>query len=240
MLVLRTASEVLDEIRRIKNLGSDTALGEIFGVKQTTVASWRSRNSLPYEDVLAFCASEGISTDNLFFKHMVTKVISKNKIDSEHEPTYWYEVDDLFSTRLSRELIGKSVDWIATECNISLQRIENFLSNKAIPTVEEIESLATALNVTPVWLAQRSPSWSENWMYEFYKKDNNGCFPSEIFRMYLVAAEKFIDKMGGLISLSSELKAEVVNTACRVHMKESSDKKEVNQELVRFLLTLAR
>jgi hypothetical protein len=55
-----------------------------------------------------------------------------------------------------------------------------------------------------------------------------------------VAAEKFIDKMGGLISLSSELKAEVVNTACRVHMKESSDKKEVNQELVRFLLTLAR
>lgn len=34
----RTAGEVLDEIRKLKGLRSDTALGQLFGVEQTTVA----------------------------------------------------------------------------------------------------------------------------------------------------------------------------------------------------------
>ncbi|MGD9687839.1 MAG: helix-turn-helix domain-containing protein, partial [Desulfobacter sp.] len=64
----RSAAEVLDEIRRLKGLGSDTALGELFEVKQPTVASWRSRNTLPYEEIIRFCLEEGISLDDLFLK----------------------------------------------------------------------------------------------------------------------------------------------------------------------------
>lgn len=63
---MRSASEILDEIRRLKGLESDTALGAIFGVKQSTVASWRARSSLPYEEIIAFCDREGVSTDELF------------------------------------------------------------------------------------------------------------------------------------------------------------------------------
>jgi hypothetical protein len=63
---MRTTTEILDEIRRIKGLDSDTALGALFNVKQSTVASWRARNSLPYEEIIAFCVKEGIPTDVLF------------------------------------------------------------------------------------------------------------------------------------------------------------------------------
>jgi len=63
---MRSATEILDEIRTLKGLGSDAALGELFGVKQSTVASWRGRNSIPYEEIIAFCVKEGISIDGLF------------------------------------------------------------------------------------------------------------------------------------------------------------------------------
>lgn len=63
---MRSASEILDNIRQLKGIDSDAALGALFNVKQSTVASWRARNSLPYELIIAFCVREGISTDNLF------------------------------------------------------------------------------------------------------------------------------------------------------------------------------
>lgn len=64
--VQKTASEVLDHIRTFKGVKSDLVLGEIFGVTQSTVASWRSRGSLPYKEIIQFCVDEGISLDDLF------------------------------------------------------------------------------------------------------------------------------------------------------------------------------
>lgn len=62
---MRTANEILDEIRNVLGLNSDTALGGLFGVKQSTVASWRTRNSIPYDEIIAFCVEEGMSLDKL-------------------------------------------------------------------------------------------------------------------------------------------------------------------------------
>lgn len=239
MAVLRSAAEILDEIRRIIRLESDAALGEIFGVRQSTVASWRSRNSLPYEDIIAFCVKEGISTDTLFLKQGPVKISDLQEV-TDRKNARSYEVDDLFATRLVKELKDRTVEWLSAESNVDKQRIEDFLSNKAIPTVDELEAIADALKVSAKWLAEKSPSPSENWLYEFYRKDDGGFPYAEIYKMYLIAAEEFIEKMQGLIALSPELKADVINTACRVHVQESPDSTEVNYDLIRFLLTLAR
>ena len=239
MLIVKTASEILDEIRLIRGLDSDAALGEIFGVKQSTVASWRSRNSLPYENVIDFCVKEGISTDTLFLKQRIVK-ISGTLYDAGRQFTRTYELDDLFSTRLIRELKGRTVAWLASESLVDKGRIEKFIEDKDIPTLDELESMAGALKVSTAWLAEKSTSSAENWMYEYYKKDSYGCFSAKIYRQYLVAAEKIIEQMGGLITLSSELKAHCINTACRVHLKETPYRKEANSELMRFLLALAR
>ena len=236
MAAMKSAAEILDAIRRIKKLDSDAALGEIFGVRQSTVASWRSRNSLPYEDIIGFCVKEGISTDNLFLKQGPVKIGDLHGRNGARS----YEIDDLFATRLVKELKDRTVEWLSAESDIDQQRIEDLVSNRAIPTVDELEAIADALRVSAKWLAEKSPSPSENWLYEFYRKDDGGFPYADIYKMYLIAAEEFIEKMQGLIALSPELKADVINTACRVHVKETPDSNEVNYDLIRFLLTLAR
>jgi ParB family chromosome partitioning protein len=57
---------------------------------------------------------------------------------------------------------------------------------------------------------------------------------------YVLVAESYIEKMQGLVKLSPELKADVITTACRVHMKETPNSTEVNPELIRYLLMLPR
>jgi hypothetical protein len=232
MTIVRSAIEILNEIRRIKGLQSDAALGEIFGISQSTVASWRSRNSLPYEIIIEFCVREGISTDKLLLKQGPVKI---------GEGTLSYEVDDLFATRLSRELKGRTTEWLSFKSKVDKRKIEDFISKNAVPTVDELEAITSALGgISVKWLAERSPHPSENWLYEFYR-ENDGEFPfAQIYKMYLIAAEQIIDKMQGLIALPPELKADVINTACRVHLKETPDNKEVNYDLISFLLTLAR
>ena len=240
MFVARSASEVLDEIRRMKGLGSDAALGEVFGVRQSTVSSWRARNSLPYEEIIAFCVREGISTDNLLL-HQGPVRITKVEIGTSGRPvTVTIEIDDLFITRLTRVLGERTVEWLAAESGLDTARIKEIISGRELPTVDELESIADALKVSMIWLAQRSTVSSENWMFEFFKKGGKSVIPGEIFKAYLLAAESYIEKMQGLVKLSPELKADVITTACRVHTKETPNSTEVNPELIRYLLMLPR
>jgi hypothetical protein len=237
---LKTASEILDEIKKIKQLETDSALGDLFGVKQPTVSAWRARNSIPYSIVFEFCLKESVSTDQIFFKHGSVRIsgILKDRFGNEY--TRSYEVDDLFPTRLKMELNGRSVEWLSEASNINKQTIENLLSSKKIPTVDELEAISDAfININPAWLAERSLSQTENWMFELRKINSTDLLSAELIKLYLVAAEQFIDKMQGLIALSTEQKADVVNTACRVHMKEAPESKEVNIELIKFLLRQA-
>lgn len=241
MFFLRSASEVLDEIRKIKGLQTDIALGEFFGVKQSTVASWRSRGSLPYEEIINFCIREGISTDSLLIKQEPVKIAKEgvSKLGSHYEIKIY--IDDLFSTRLIYELKGRTIEWLSNESQVDVDRIDKFIRDQAIPTIDELDAIANAFGgIASRWLAERNTSQNENWTYEYYKKTKTGFFPAEIYKLYLVEAEKIIDRMQGLIKLSSEVKADIINTACRVHMKETPESKEVNADLIRFLLMLPR
>ncbi len=240
MFAVRSASEILDEIRRIKGLGSDAALGAVFGVRQTTVSSWRARNSLPYEEIIAFCIREGISTDSLLLVQGPMRVSKEGIGEDGRQFSVTIEIDDLFTTRLQRELGERTVEWLAAESGVDAARIEEIISGQKLPTIDELESISDVLKVSMVWLAQRSTVSSENWMFEFFKKGGKAVIPAEIFKTYLLAAESYIEKMQGLVKLSPELKADVITTACRVHMKETPNSTEVNPELIRYLLMLPR
>ena len=240
MLIARSAIEILNEIRRIKKLGSDAALAKLFGVSQTTLASWRARNSLPYEMIIDFCIKEGIPTDNLLLHQGPVRIIKEEFGDSGRPATVTIEIDDLFTTRLIRVLGERTVEWLAEESGVEEVRIEEIASGRELPNIDELESIADALKVPMIWLAQRSTVSSENWMFEFFKKGGKAFIPVEIFKAYLLAAESYIEKMQGLVKLSPELKADVITTACRVHMKETPNSTEVNPELIRYLLMLPR
>lgn len=240
MFVARSASEILDEIRRMMGLGSDAAVGALFGVKQTTVSSWRARNSLPYDQIIAFCIREGVSTDSLFLVQRPIRISKEGNWKLGHQKSVTIEIDDLFTTRLQRELRGRTAEWLATESGVDAMRIEEIITGRELPNFDELEAIADVLKVSMMWLAQRSTISSENWMFEFFKKGDKAFIPAEIFKIYLLAVESYIKKMQGLVQLSPENKADVITTACRVHMKETPNSTEVNPELIRYLLMLPR
>lgn len=238
MVSARSASEILDEIRRLKNLKSDTALGEIFDVKQSTIASWRIRNSLPFEEIIAFCIREGLSTDYLLLNQWVAKIKLEQKDRYQGgNGTIEIEIDDLFAARIIYELRDRSVEWLSVESGLDVSRINEFLAEKKIPTYNELVAIARALGVSPVWLRIRGPFQSENWTMEYHKLADNSLIPAKLFKLYYVAVEDFNEKIIRR-NYSLQQKADIINTACRIHMRETPDSNDANTVLIEFLMML--
>lgn len=236
MVSARSASEILDEIRRLKNLKSDTALGEIFDVKQSTIASWRIRNSLPFEVIIAFCIREGLSTDYLLLNQGVAKIKleQKNRNQGGNDTI---EIDDLFATRIIYELRDRSVEWLSTKSGLDVCRINDFLAEKEIPTYNELITIADALGVSPEWLRIKGPFQIENWSMESHKIDDNSLIRAKLFKLYYVAIEDYNEKnVRRFFSLKQ--KADIIITACRIHMRETPNSKVANTVLIEYLLML--
>lgn len=70
-----------------------------------------------------------------------------------------YRIYEDFSSRLKKELVRpgfeyRTIEMLAQVSNLSLERVEEFLLNKAVPTVDELEALANALQVSERWLSE--------------------------------------------------------------------------------------
>lgn len=81
---------ILDRLKEAYNITTDTELASFLGVKQNTVASWRSRNTVDYSLIISKC--DNISLDWLFtgkgakehqIQHTANKVDRVSLIDYE-------------------------------------------------------------------------------------------------------------------------------------------------------------
>lgn len=72
---MKKSGEILDEIKRQKNLKSDTELAELFHVSPSTVTNWRVRNSTPFDAIVSFCEKEGINLSWLLTGQALTHYI---------------------------------------------------------------------------------------------------------------------------------------------------------------------
>lgn len=61
-----TADAILDRLKSLKDLKTDTQLAEVLGVKRTVVSNWRHRGNVPLKPMLAFCEKERINPGWLF------------------------------------------------------------------------------------------------------------------------------------------------------------------------------
>jgi len=225
-----------------------SAFAKKCGFAESVLRSYLSGNSLPGLDKLVSIAEttnvslgwlatgEGIVPEGKTVKitGKITDVLPPFEV-----VTLSYEIDDLFATRLSGELEDKKIEWLSAKSRVDVQRIASFLANEALPTVDELSSIADALGVSARWLAERSTIQSENWKFEFYKKDEKSVLPAGIFKLYLMAVEDYIGRIDSSEKLTLDLKADVINTICRVHMKETPNSKEKNRELIKHICELA-
>lgn len=80
-MTIRTASQILDEIRSIRGLKSDAQLGKLLGgISQNTISSWRVRNSIPFKKIVTFCHREGQSLDTLVLGDLLPREIPVNNL----------------------------------------------------------------------------------------------------------------------------------------------------------------
>lgn len=72
---MRTVNEILDEIKKLKGLKTDTALAALFNVKPNTVSNWRKRNTLPYEQIVSHCEKENMDIHTILLGKNSDKTI---------------------------------------------------------------------------------------------------------------------------------------------------------------------
>jgi len=63
---MRNVDEVLDKFKEVKGLVRDADLARYMDVKPSTVASWRTRETLPHEKLIQKCEEEDINLSWLF------------------------------------------------------------------------------------------------------------------------------------------------------------------------------
>lgn len=58
---MRSINFILDSIKVLKGLKTDAQLARLFSVKPNVLSTWRSRNTVPYKELIAFCEQEGLN-----------------------------------------------------------------------------------------------------------------------------------------------------------------------------------
>jgi signal peptidase I len=62
---MKTVNEILDRIKILKNIKTDTELATLFSVKPNTISNWRKRNTIPYKHIITYCEKENIDIHNV-------------------------------------------------------------------------------------------------------------------------------------------------------------------------------
>lgn len=60
---MRNIDDILDRIKEIKSLKTDTEMSKLFSVTPQTISTWRKRGTIPYNSLVTLCEREGMSLD---------------------------------------------------------------------------------------------------------------------------------------------------------------------------------
>ncbi|MDB5131794.1 MAG: hypothetical protein JWR02_1543 [Mucilaginibacter sp.] len=62
-----TVNQILDRLKQVLSVKTDTQLGNMLLVKANTVSSWRDRNSMDFTRIFAICERENIDLNYIIF-----------------------------------------------------------------------------------------------------------------------------------------------------------------------------
>lgn len=63
VLKMRTATDVIERIKQVLGISSDTELSKYFSIPKTTISGWKARDSVPYELCVQVSDLMGASLD---------------------------------------------------------------------------------------------------------------------------------------------------------------------------------
>ncbi len=62
---MKTFSEIIESLKILRTLSTDDEVADLLGIKHKTLSSRKRRNSIPYEELIAFCTKEKIPLELL-------------------------------------------------------------------------------------------------------------------------------------------------------------------------------
>ncbi|MBE9482013.1 MAG: helix-turn-helix domain-containing protein [Bacteroidetes bacterium] len=153
---MQLSSKIIDRILKYKGFKTDIKLAKHWKVAPTTITSWRTRNSIPFKKIIAFCEDEGVSLDYIFTGKY--KITQKTKTEGEMQVAeeasiYKVENEDPEIVELlegARKVLksGNQVAYDALERNI------RYFSH-TIETEKELKIIKSRLEVIEKRLPQK-------------------------------------------------------------------------------------
>jgi transcriptional regulator with XRE-family HTH domain len=144
-----TANEILDRIIKLRGLKNDMTLAKVFGVKQPTVSTWRSRGTIPYRAIIKLCNKEGISLNSLFAAHPYKEI----------------------GERL-RQLRGRKTPLVLAEkLGIPLDLYQSYELGDEHPSVSILRRLCIIHDVPVDWLVQGTRFQPDDWEASYLAVD---------------------------------------------------------------------
>ncbi len=65
---MKTFFEIIETIKELKGLKTDIEVAKLLGIKSKTLATAKTRNSIPFKELASFCSKEGVSLDLVMIK----------------------------------------------------------------------------------------------------------------------------------------------------------------------------
>ncbi|MDT4329787.1 helix-turn-helix domain-containing protein [Methylomonas sp. MV1] len=81
---------VMNRMKTVINVASDSELGARLGMKPNTFSNRKKANSLPYEELIALASSENVNTNWLFYgegpmyRHQIAEAVPAYNLDQRH------------------------------------------------------------------------------------------------------------------------------------------------------------
>ncbi|WP_010254601.1 helix-turn-helix domain-containing protein [Myroides injenensis] len=80
---MQNATVVIKKLKKMLGIKTDLELSRILDVKPNTISSWKKRNSLQYDSLIALCKEHKIDLNELFFADssaFIITLIKKEKL----------------------------------------------------------------------------------------------------------------------------------------------------------------
>lgn len=141
----RSIEEILDIIKEAENIGTDTDLAELLGIKPQNVFMWKSRDTIPHEILMDYCEKRSMSYDWLvlgrgtryYQQDWVNDMVREGK-----RPL------DTFGERLKAVIAASkhTQEEIADYLGITPNTLTNYIKNKSEPQRKVIVKISKLTN----------------------------------------------------------------------------------------------
>lgn len=95
---MRTLAEIIEIIKSHKNFKEDAEVARLLNIKPKTFAAAKSRNSIPFEELITFCNQEGIDFSWLLTGQVIKKTIivegKRVQVPAKGEPGFYLREEE--------------------------------------------------------------------------------------------------------------------------------------------------